>query len=323
MSCSARRSAPVCPRCWKSACSPTPATGVTTTRGAPGLNVWRVATATATGCATTGPTRRSASRRSACWRTSSESRSRCHCSASTCRASTRGCARVRSQAPRGRLLWTEYGTSCGTTTTPADRQGSTTGYEVRTVMKRILLATLIATAVLSGSARASSAAGWWHLPKHPTWYWQLNGKIRFGLHVQIYDVDAFTTTAAEVSRLHSEHVHVICYVDVGTAENWRPDYSAFPQSVLGSPNGWPGEVWLDIRQLTIVEPIMAARFRLCHEKGFDAIEPDNMEAALNESGFTITFQQQLVYNKWVAEEIHSMKMAVLQKNDSEQTQQEN
>jgi hypothetical protein len=191
------------------------------------------------------------------------------------------------------------------------------------VAKRILLATLIATAMLSGSARASSAAGWWHLPKHPTWYWQLNGKIRFGLHVQIYDVDAFTTTAAEVSRLHSEHVHVICYVDVGTAENWRPDYSEFPQAVLGSPNGWPGEVWLDIRQLTSIEPIMAARFRLCHEKGFDAVEPDNMEAALNESGFPITVQQQLVYNEWVAEEVHSMKMAVLQKNDSEQTGQEN
>ena len=188
--------------------------------------------------------------------------------------------------------------------------------------RRMFVATLLATLALSGSA-AAAGTGWWRLPKHPTWYWQLNRKIHFGLHVQIYDVDAFTTTAAEVKRLHSEHTRVICYVDVGTAENWRPDYSEFPPSVLGSPNGWPGEVWLDIRQLNVIEPIMAARFRLCHEKGFDAVEPDNMEGALNESGFPITLNQQLVYNEWVAEDVHSLHMAVLQKNDSEQTLQEN
>jgi hypothetical protein len=188
--------------------------------------------------------------------------------------------------------------------------------------RRLFLVTLLAVLALSGSATALGA-GWWRLPKDPTWYWQLNGKIRFGLGVQIYDVDAFTTTAAETARLHSEHVHVICYVDVGTAENWRPDYGKFPSSVLGAPNGWPGEVWLDIRQLGVLEPIMAARFQLCREKGFDAVEPDNMEAALNESGFPITLKQQLAFNEWVAEEVHSLHMAVLQKNDSEQTPQEN
>lgn len=187
--------------------------------------------------------------------------------------------------------------------------------------KRVFLMMLLAALALSAPAAASDS-GWWRLPKHPTWYWQLNGKIRFGLGVKIYDVDAFTTTAAEVARLHSEHVRVICYVDVGTAENWRPDYGEFLQSTLGAPNGWPGEVWLDIRQLGAIEPIMAARLRLCHEKGFDAVEPDNMEAALNESGFPITLDQQLTYNEWVAEEAHSMHMAVLQKNDSEQTLQE-
>jgi hypothetical protein len=188
--------------------------------------------------------------------------------------------------------------------------------------RRAFLATLITILALSGSAAAASTS-WWRLPRQPTWYWQLNGKIRFGLPVKIYDVDAFTTTAAEVTRLHAEHRHVICYVDVGTAENWRSDYNQFPPSVLGSPNGWPGEVWLDIRQLGTIEPIMAARLRLCHEKGFDAVEPDNMEAALNESGFPITLAQQLAYNEWIAEESHSLHMAVLQKNDSEQTLEEN
>ena len=44
-----------------------------------------------------------------------------------------------------------------------------------------------------------------------------------------------------MSALHALGKHVICYIDVGTAENFRPDYGSFPASVLGQRNGWPGE----------------------------------------------------------------------------------
>ena len=134
-----------------------------------------------------------------------------------------------------------------------------------------------------------------------------------------YDIDGFENSAAEVATLHAQGKHVICYVDVGTAENFRPDYSEFPKSVLGRPNGWPGERWLDIRQLSVLEPIMTARFQMCREKGFDAVEPDNMEGYANKTGFPLTAQEQLTYNEWVADEVHSLGMAVLQKNDGEQT----
>jgi hypothetical protein len=109
---------------------------------------------------------------------------------------------------------------------------------------------------------------------------------------------------------------------VGTAEDFRPDYSEFSQSVLGLTNGWPGERWLDIRQLGVLEPIMTARFQMCREKGFDAVEPDNMEGYANESGFPLSAHDQLVYNEWVAGEVHALGMAVLQKNDGEQTSEQ-
>ena len=57
------------------------------------------------------------------------------------------------------------------------------------------------------------------------------------------------------------------------------------------------------------------------EKGFDAVEPDNIEGFANRSGFPLTAQQQLTFNEWVAQEAHSLGMAVLQKNDGEQTPQ--
>jgi hypothetical protein len=182
-----------------------------------------------------------------------------------------------------------------------------------------LAASVLAIAGLGHAAPARAAGGRWTPPQQLTWYWQLQGTVKNEQPVAVYDIDGFENTADEVAALHAQGKHVICYIDVGTAENFRPDYHLFPKSVLGRSNGWPGERWLDIRQLGVIEPIMTARFQMCHEKGFDAVEPDEMEAYSNKSGFPITAQEQLTYNEWIAREVHSLGMAVLQKNDSEQT----
>jgi hypothetical protein len=178
---------------------------------------------------------------------------------------------------------------------------------------------VLAAAVPAGAAGASG--GWWKPPQKLTWFWQLQGKVVNGRPVAAYDIDGFENEAAEVTALHAQGKRVICYIDVGTAEKFRPDYSSFPASTLGRSNGWPGERWLDIRRLSAIEPIMAKRFAMCREKGFDAVEPDNIEAFSNRSGFPITAQQQLTFNEWIAGEAHSLGMAVLQKNDGEQTPQ--
>jgi hypothetical protein len=177
-----------------------------------------------------------------------------------------------------------------------------------------------ATPATDGSVpRAAGAASWWTPPQHLTWFWQLQGKIDNGKQVAAYDIDGFENEASEVAALHAQGKRVICYVDVGTAENFRPDYDQFPRSTLGRSNGWPGERWLDIRRLSALGPIMSARFQMCREKGFDAVEPDNMEAFSNSSGFPITAAQQLEYDLWIAGAVHSLGMAVLQKNDGEQS----
>jgi hypothetical protein len=58
----------------------------------------------------------------------------------------------------------------------------------------------------------------------------------------------FDNTAAVVADLHSRGKKVICYIDVGSWENYRSDASKFPASLLGAKySGFPNERWLDIR----------------------------------------------------------------------------
>jgi hypothetical protein len=183
-----------------------------------------------------------------------------------------------------------------------------------------IAAALVATLILTLTG-PTAALAWWKPPQQLSWYWQLTGTVNNSHPAAAYDIDGFDNSRAEVSTLDAAGKHVICYIDVGTWENWRPDAGKFPASVLGNPNGWPGERWLDIRQRSVLEPIMTARFQMCKQKGFDAVEPDNIDGWENNTGFPISAQDQLTYDEWVATAVHALGLAVLQKNDPEQAGQ--
>jgi hypothetical protein len=154
-----------------------------------------------------------------------------------------------------------------------------------------------------------------------SWYWQLQGSVNLSEPAQVYDIDGFDASAATVSALHAKGRKVICYIDFGTSEDFRPDFGSFPSSVQGQTNGWPGEKWLDIRQLSVLEPIMTARMQMCVQKGFDALEPDNIDGYSNSTGFSLSAQDQLTYNTWIANAAHSLGLSVGLKNDVDQTTQ--
>lgn len=162
----------------------------------------------------------------------------------------------------------------------------------------------------------------WVPPVSTPWQWQLTGSIDQTVDVPMYDIDLFDNSAAVVAALHAQGRKVVCYISAGTWENWRPDAAAFPAAVLGSKvSGWAGEQWLDIRRIDLLGPIIGARMDLCKQKGFDAIEPDNVDGYANGSGFPLTAQDQLTYNVWLASAAHARGLSVGLKNDLDQVQQ--
>ncbi|MFI9149191.1 endo alpha-1,4 polygalactosaminidase [Streptomyces sp. NPDC053367] len=160
--------------------------------------------------------------------------------------------------------------------------------------------------------------GRWRPRPGIAWQWQLSGRLDTSVDVPVYDIDGFDHDAGTVAALHDDGRKVVCYLSTGAWEDWRPDADAFPRSLLGRGNGWEGERWLDIRRTDVLEPLMAARLDMCRDKGFDAVEPDNMDGYANETGFPLTSADQLRYNRLIARLAHDRGLAVGLKNDLDQ-----
>ncbi|MCI0525882.1 MAG: endo alpha-1,4 polygalactosaminidase [Nitrospira sp.] len=159
----------------------------------------------------------------------------------------------------------------------------------------------------------------WIPSQNASWQWQLAGIVNQSYEVDMYDIDMFNNDASVVASLHAKGRKAICYISAGSWESWRPDAYKFPESVLGKPlEGWPGEKWLDIRQIGILGPIMTARMDLCKQKGFDGIEPDNVDGYANSTGFPLTYWDQINYNIFLANEAHARGLSIGLKNDLDQ-----
>jgi hypothetical protein len=157
-------------------------------------------------------------------------------------------------------------------------------------------------------------------PTDVDWQYQLRSAPDPARPFELWIVDMFDTDPEVVSDLHATGGHVACYISAGSWEDWRPDAADFPDHVLGRElEGWPGERWLDVRALDDLAPIMGARLDACAAKGFDAVDFDNVNGYSNRTGFALTADDQLAYNRWLANAAHERGLSVGLKNDGEQT----
>ena len=170
----------------------------------------------------------------------------------------------------------------------------------------------------SAAAQAAPAPG-------VDWDWQLSETIRPPAGIAVFDADKDSVTRDEIMALNAAGVYTICYVSVGTTETYRDDVNVFhDMSIFGRPvvgkryEDWPDEFFLDITNPAL-HLVMQRRFLECAMKGFQAVEPDNMDVYQNDSGFEITAEDTIRYLETLVQDAHSVGLEIGQKNVPELT----
>ncbi len=169
---------------------------------------------------------------------------------------------------------------------------------------------------LSFAATNPASANIWQPLPGTSWQWQLQNSIDTSFDVQMYDIDLFDAPQATIDTLKADGRKIICYFSAGSYEEWRDDAPSFSAAIKGNPlDDWIGESWLDIRQIDQLAPIMQTRLDLAVSKGCDGVEPDNVDAYTNNSGFPLSAHDQLIYNRWLADQAHTRGLSIGLKND--------
>jgi hypothetical protein len=186
-----------------------------------------------------------------------------------------------------------------------------------TPMSRAAVGILL-VAALAVMPPQSVAAARWAPGTRTTWQVQFSGRLNPSVDATAFDLDMFDTAASTVSALHARGRRVVCYINAGAWEDWRPDAGRYPASVKGRAlDGWPGERWLDIRRVDVLGPVLTDRLDMCAAKGFDGVEFDNVDGYSNRTGFALTRADQLAFDKWLAARAHERGLAVGLKNTLE------
>ena len=137
---------------------------------------------------------------------------------------------------------------------------------------------------------------------------------------QVVEVDVLDTPISYIHKLKDAGKIVVGYINVGAIEKYRQDYKLFDKSVIGNvyPD-WPDERFLDISNYNNFKDRMLWRLDVAYQKGFDAVEFDNIDTFEDKEqiGFDISKQDMVDYLKWLQEEASKRDLFVLQKNAPE------
>ena len=96
-----------------------------------------------------------------------------------------------------------------------------------------------------------------------------------GYDLVVIDAQAFS--AEDIATLKAGGSTVLSYLNIGALEQWRPYYGDMSAYSLGTRDGWPDEVWMDVSNpewQNYVTGVLAPQ--LC-EKGIDGFFLDNSD----------------------------------------------
>ncbi len=172
------------------------------------------------------------------------------------------------------------------------------------------------TAHQSNEGPAQTAqSSWWHPEVGDTWQVQLSGGLDLSADADIYVVDGVDAPQSDLDKARANGANTVCYLNGGAWEDWRDDADDFPDAVIGKDlDGWPNEKWLDIRDLETLLPLMAQRMDACRDRGFVAVDVDNVDGYDNDTGFPLNDKDQLAYISALVDLAHDRDLAFGLKN---------
>ncbi len=148
-----------------------------------------------------------------------------------------------------------------------------------------------------------------------TWQLQLQGDVDTSHDADVYDIDLFDVPVETIDSLHADGRTVVCYFSAGSWEQWRDDADDFADVAIGVPLvGWEGERWFDIRHDS-VRAGLAARMDVAVSKGCDGVDADNVTGFDTDTGFDLTADDQLDFNRFLADAAHDRGLLIGLKND--------
>jgi hypothetical protein len=152
-----------------------------------------------------------------------------------------------------------------------------------------------------------------------TWSTELYGQVQMVI-LPLYSGDSGVKplTPEQITSYHDRGVRVICTVVGGYWDRAAPDSDRFSPSMIGrSVWGDANRRWLDIRN-TGVRSLMDDRFAHAAEIGCDGIDATYLELWYQNTGFFITYGDQLAYNRYLADTAHAHGLSIGLHNTTQQ-----
>jgi hypothetical protein len=144
---------------------------------------------------------------------------------------------------------------------------------------------------------------------NPGWFAQLDGAADLTQDVDLFYLDPDQNEPADLTTLHAQGKHVLCYLSGGSLEAFRDDAGEFPDRVIGNAlANYPNERWLDVRS-EVVRTLMARRVTALAALGCDGIPPSSLAVHAADTGFDLTLNDALDYARFLAERIHATGMS--------------
>jgi hypothetical protein len=132
------------------------------------------------------------------------------------------------------------------------------------------------------------------------------------------DPDVEPLTEKQIAGFHERNIRVVCSVVAGYWDRNAPDSDAFAPAMIGrSVWGDDDRRWVDVRN-SGVRDLMAARIARAASIGCDAIDASYLELWYQNTGFFITYGDQLAFNRYLADSAHAVGVAIALHNTSQQ-----